>query len=298
MVYIMQRFDYVAPRSLDEAMHVLAQAGDAACCLSGGTDLIAQMREGRRSARLVVDVKHIPDLSQLAFDPARGLTIGAAVPCSQIYSHHGIAASFPGLIDAVALIGGIAIQNRASLGGNICTASPAGDSLPALLAHDATVLLASAQGARKLPLSEFFVGPGKTVLRPDELLVQINLSAPKPGFGAAYLRFTPRNEMDIAVVGVGVSLVLEQGVITQARVALGAVAPTPILAPEAFEALVGRSPSPAVIADAAAAAQRAACPITDMRGTAEQRRHLVGVLTRRAIQRALERAQATYHQQN
>ncbi|MDW8394847.1 MAG: xanthine dehydrogenase family protein subunit M [Anaerolineae bacterium] len=289
----MQAFEYVAPRSLDEATHVLAHVGAEARCLGGGTDLIAQMREGRRSARVVVDIKRIPELDALKFDPIHGLTLGAAVPCSRIHSHGAVAAAFPGLIDAVSLIGGIAIQNRASLGGNICTASPAGDSLPALLVHNAHVLLASAQGTRRLPLSAFFVGPGKTVLRPDELVVQIELPAPPAGFGAAYLRFTPRNEMDIAVVGVGAAVVLENGLITQARVALGAVAPTPILVPEAAEALVGKAPSPEVFADAAAAAQRAAQPITDMRGTAEQRRHLVGVLTRRALQRAVERARVS-----
>lgn len=285
----MQAFSYVRPTSLAEALAVLAREGEGARCLSGGTDLIVQLRERRRFANVVVDVKRIPDLNVLSFDPQTGAIIGAAVPCYRIYSHAALAAAYPGLMDAVKLIGGVAIQGRATLGGNVCTASPAGDSIPALMVHRAVVVIASARGTRPLALEDFFLGPGKTVLQPDELVVSFKLPPPPPGFGAAYLRFTPRNEMDIAVVGVGAAITVREGQIVDARIALGAVAPTPLLAREAAEVLIGKAPSPEAFEEAARAAQALARPITDVRGTAEQRRHLVGVLTRRALMQAAQR---------
>jgi carbon-monoxide dehydrogenase medium subunit len=290
----MQAFSYVAPRTLSEAAAILAQEGDQAKCLSGGTDLIVFLREGRRRARVVVDVKGIPELNQLSYDPREGLTIGAAVPCYRIYSDPQVVANYPGLIDAVVLIGGIAIQGRATLGGNVCTASPAGDSIPALIAHQATCVLASPEGVRHVPLEQFFRGPGQTVLRTGELLVALKLPAPKPRMGAAYLRFTQRNEMDISVTSAGVAVALseDKARFVHARVALGAVAPTPLFVPQAGAALVDQPVSEETVEAAARAAQSAAQPITDMRGTAEQRRHLAYVMTRRALWRAIERARS------
>jgi carbon-monoxide dehydrogenase medium subunit len=290
----MQAFSYVAPRTLSEAAAILAQEGDQAKCLSGGTDLIVFLREGRRRARVVVDVKGIPELNQLSYDLREGLTIGAAVPCYRIYSDPQVVANYPGLIDAVVLIGGIAIQGRATLGGNVCTASPAGDSIPALIAHQATCVLASPEGVRHVPLEQFFRGPGQTVLRTGELLVALKLPAPKPRMGAAYLRFTQRNEMDISVTSAGVAVALseDKARFVHARVALGAVAPTPLFVPQAGAALVDQPVSEETVEAAARAAQSAAQPITDMRGTAEQRRHLAYVMTRRALWRAIERARS------
>ena len=290
----MQAFSYVVPRTLSEAAAILAQEGDQAKCLSGGTDLIVFLREGRRRARVVVDVKGIPELNQLSYDPREGLTIGAAVPCYRIYSDPQVVANYPGLIDAVVLIGGIAIQGRATLGGNVCTASPAGDSIPALIAHQATCVLASPEGVRHVPLEQFFRGPGQTVLRTGELLVALKLPAPKPRMGAAYLRFTQRNEMDISVTSAGVAVALseDKARFVHARVALGAVAPTPLFVPQAGAALVDQPVSEETVEAAARAAQSAAQPITDMRGTAEQRRHLAYVMTRRALWRAIERARS------
>ncbi len=289
----MQAFSYVLAHSIAEATDILAREGNRARCLSGGTDLIVQLREGRRQASVVVDVKGIPELNQLSFDPQHGLIIGASVPCHRIYSDATIAAAYPGLMDAVTLIGGIAIQGRATLGGNVCTASPAGDSIPALIVHRAVAVVASAQGEREVPLEQFFVGPGKTVLQAGDLLVCFKLPPPPAGFGAAYLRFTPRNEMDIAVVGCGVSLVIRDGIVQDARIALGAVAPTPLLVLEAGAALIGKPLSDEHIAAAAEAARAAARPISDMRGSAEQRRHLCAVLTRRAIAKAASRIQSS-----
>jgi CO/xanthine dehydrogenase FAD-binding subunit len=290
----MQAFSYVAPRTLSEAAAILAQEGDQAKCLSGGTDLIVFLREGRRRARVVVDVKGIPELNQLSYDPREGLTIGAAVPCYRICSDPQVVANYPGLIDAVALIGGAAIQGRATLGGNVCTASPAGDSIPALIAHEATCVVASPDGVRYVPIEQFFRGPGQTVLGIGELLVALKLPAPKPRMGAAYLRFTQRNEMDIAVTSAGVAVVLseDKSRFAHARVALGAVAPTPLFVPQAGAALVDQPVSEEAVVAAARAAQAAARPITDMRGTAEQRRHLAYVLTRRALWQAIERARS------
>ncbi len=295
----MQPFDYACAATVDEAVALLARhktdLGGGARVLSGGTDLLVALREGRLAAQLLVDVKRIPELAEMRYDPADGLTLGAAVSCRRIYTDAGVAAAYPGLIDAASLIGGVQVQGRASLGGNLCNASPAADSIPALIAHAATCAIAGPGGQRILAVEEFCIGPGRTVLEPGEFLVALQLPAPRPGFGAAYLRFIPRNEMDIAVVGVGaaVQLAEDRRTVESARVALGAVAPTPLLVAEAGAALAGQPLSLETIGEAAQRAQAAARPITDMRGTAEYRRHLVGVLTRRALMRAFERAKAS-----
>ena len=289
----MRAFDYAAPKSLKEAVALLGQRGDRARVLSGGTDLIVQIREKRRDLDLMVDVKHIPELLDIRYDATAGLTLGASVPCNRIYEHPVVSRAYPGLVDAAFLIGGIQIQNRASLGGNLCNASPAADSIPALIVHRAICVIAGPKGERELPVERFCVAPGRNALQAGELLVSFRIPSPPPRFGANYLRFIPRNEMDIAVVGCGVSLSLEvdRKTVAGARVSLGAVAPTPLLVEEASAVLSGRPFSPEIVDKAAAAAQAAARPISDMRGTAEYRRHLVGVLTRRALLKAFERAQ-------
>lgn len=287
----MHPFDYVAPKSLPETVALLQQWGGKARILSGGTDLITQVREDRRELDLMIDAKNVPELVEIAYSPAAGLTLGAAVTCQQIYNNAAVAKAFPGLIDAAELIGGIQIQNRASLGGNLCNSSPAADSIPALIAHRALCRIAGPGGAREVPVESFCTGPGKNVLRPDELLVAFHIPTPPANFGGAYLRFIPRNEMDIAVVGCGVSVELsaDHKTFTQARIALGAVAPTPLLVDNAA-GLIGQAVSDEAMEKAAAVAQAAARPITDMRGTAEYRRHLVGVLVRRTLRKALTRA--------
>jgi CO/xanthine dehydrogenase FAD-binding subunit len=291
----LQALDYAAPRSVDEAAALLSQHGDQARVLAGGTDIIVQVREGRRSVALLVDIKSIPEVNQLSYTPDQGLIIGAAVPCYQIYGHADIAAAYPGLIDAVSLVGGIQIQGRASIGGNLCNASPAADTIPALIVHNAVCVVAGPQGRqgrREVPVEQFCTGPGRTVLQNNEFLVALRFPAPQANSGAAYLRFIPRNEMDIAVVGTGASVVLsaDQASFASARVALGAVAPTPLLVDAAGAAVAGKPVSDETIQRAAEAAQAAARPIDDMRGTAQYRRHLVGVLTRRALRGAIQRA--------
>jgi carbon-monoxide dehydrogenase medium subunit len=214
------------------------------------------------------------------------------VPCYLIYGHAEIAAAYPGLIDAVSLVGGIQIQGRATIGGNLCNASPAADTIPALIVHSVTCVIAGPQGSREVPVEEFCTGPGRTVLQSDELLVSLRFPAPQANSGAAYLRFIPRNEMDIAVVGVGAAVVLnaDHAAFVSGRVALGAVAATPLFVEGAGAALAGKPVSDETIQQAAEAAQAVARPIDDMRGTAQYRRHLVGVLTRRALRGAIQRA--------
>jgi carbon-monoxide dehydrogenase medium subunit len=288
----LKAFDYIAPKTLNEAIARLAEYGDRARILAGGTDILVQLREGKKSADLVIDIKNIPELNAVELSPQHGLLIGAAVPCYRIYEDTEIEISFPGVFDAAVLIGGIQIQARASLGGNLCNASPAADSIPALIVHRATCIVAGPSGWREIPVEKFCTGPGRTVLERGELLVSLRLPPPEPRSGAAYLRFIPRNEMDIAVVGAGVSVTLDAGRsrCIAARVALAAVAPTPLFVPTAGEALVDGVISDALVDKAASLAQQAVRPISDMRGDADYRRHLVDVLTKRALHRAIERA--------
>jgi CO/xanthine dehydrogenase FAD-binding subunit len=287
----MKAFDYSAPTTVAEAVTLLADKGDRARALAGGTDVIVQVREGRRDLDLLVDVKHIPELNELSYDSANGLRFGAALPCYRLCEHAGVARAYPGLIEAAGLIGGTQIQSRASVGGNLCNASPAADTIPALIAAGAICVIAGPQGQRELPVEAFCTAPGRTALGRGEILVSLRLPQPLPHTGSAYLRFIPRNEMDIAVVGVGVSLTLNDSKTSciAARIALAAVAPTPLFVGEAGAALVGRPPLPADIDKAAELTRAAARPIGDMRGDADYRRHLVGVLTKRALTTALQR---------
>jgi carbon-monoxide dehydrogenase medium subunit len=285
-----KEIDYAAPASLTEAASLLARNGARA--LAGGTDIIVQVRENRRDLDLLVDLKNVPELNTLSFDVKEGLVLGAAVPCYRVAEHPEVRRRYPGLVDGVSLIGGVQIQSRASVGGNLCNASPAADAIPALIALGASAVIADPKGTRKtIPVEKFCTGPGRTVLGPGELLVQLQVPTPPPSSSSAYLRFIPRNEMDIAVVGAGVALVLDsRKTCVSARIALGAVAPTPLLVPEAGDALAGSPLAEADIERAAALARAAARPISDMRGSADYRRHLVGVLVKRALRIALQRA--------
>ncbi len=287
----MQDFDFLAVNTVDEVLTLLSN-GRQVRLLSGGTDILVQLREGRKQADLVVDIKNIAEVSELAFDPQSGLRIGAALSCAHFVADPRAAALYPGLVDAVGLIGGTQIQNRASIGGNLCNASPAADTIPALIVHRARCIIAGPQGRRELPVDSFCTAPGRNVLAPGEFLVAIHVPPPLEHSGAAYLRFIPRNEMDIAVVGAGAAVVLDETRthFVAARIALGAVAPTPLFVEEAGQALVGREISAESMFDAARIAQAAARPISDMRGTAEQRRHLSLVLVKRALTIAVERA--------
>jgi len=291
----MPTFDYIAPKNIEEAILLLASHNGDARVLCGGTDLTVQLREGRRQTGLVVDVKNIPDLTQVTYDE-NGLRIGAATSCHDICSDPFVQKYYQGLIDGIHLIGGVQIQNRASVGGNLCNASPAADSIPALIVHHAICYIAGQGGERTLPVEEFCVAPGKNALQAGELLTSIHVPAPQKNFGASYLRFIPRNEMDIAVVGAGASVLLDDDGkrFAAVRIALGAVAPTPLLASSAGDFLSGKDLTRANVKEAARMAQAIAKPITDLRGTAEHRKHLVAVLVERALDKAIERAGGHY----
>lgn len=288
----MKDFSYAAAGSVDEAVSLLAASGEGARALAGGTDMIVQLREGTREADLVVDVKKIPELMRLEYDRARGLRLGAAVPCYKIYEHAEISDDYAGLADAAHIIGGRQIQSRASIGGNLCNASPAADSIPALIAYRAVCHIAGPGGTRSLPVHEFCKAPGRNRLERGELLVSLELPPRPQHAGGAYLRFIPRNEMDIAVVGVGAWARLDESgkQIEDARIALGAVAPTPLLAEQASRSLVGQAATTENFRRAGELAKTIASPISDRRGSAEYRDHLIGVLVERTLAIAVERA--------
>ncbi len=288
----MEWIDFEAPNTLSEAVSILASKGDRARVIAGGTDLLVQLRGGRRSVDVVVDIKGIPELNELSYDSQNGLTLGAAVPCYRIYQDEEIAAAYPGLMDAATLIGGIQIQGRASIGGNLCNSAPSGDSIPPVIVLGGMCNIAGPNGTRQVSSEDFCTGPGRNVLQDNELLVSISIPAPQAHSGANYLRFIPRNEMDIAVAGVGSSVVLDASGqnFVSARIALASVAPIPVLCTDAANSLAGKPVSDEAIQEASDKAIEASSPISDMRGTIRQRRHLVGVLTRRTLNNAVQRA--------
>ena len=287
----MKNFQYLAPDKLHEAAQLMAAHAGAAQLLAGGTDLLIFMRNGRKSPEVVIDAKKIPELTRLRLDADR-LTIGAAVSCRTVWENKEISARFPALADAATLIGGIQVQGRATFGGNLCNAAPSADTVPPVIVYGATAHILSARGERDLPVEEICTGPGQTSLAPDEILVSLSIPAPPANSGAAFLRFIPRNEMDIAVANAAACVELDEAGATfkTARIAIGAVAPTPLFVAAAGAALNGRPVNDDTIADAAHIARDAASPINDMRGTVEHRLQLVEVLTSRALRQAIDRA--------
>ncbi|MFL2651097.1 MAG: FAD binding domain-containing protein [Anaerolineales bacterium] len=288
----MKTFAYEAPVTIDQTITLMSQTSGQTLLLAGGTDLLVQLRASNKDVDLVIDVKGIPELNQVIYDEFSGLVIGAAAPCSQIYESSPILENFPAIIDAATIIGGKAIQNRASFGGNLCNASPSGDAIGAMMSLGAICNVVGVEGARNIPIEEFCIAPGKNVLAEGEMLISIQIPCPKPNSGSNYQRFTPRAEMDIAVAGVGASIELNSDLdrILSARIALIAVAPTPVLATEASESLIGQKPSRSIFENAASVAKETISPITDVRGSAAQRKHLIGVLTRRCLDIAVNRA--------
>ena len=255
-----------------------------------------QLRSKRFETERVIDIKHVSELNELSFGNRKGLIIGAGVPCWRIYNDAEVVDRYPGLIDSASIIGGIQIQGRATLGGNLCNASPSADTTPSLIAHSAVCHIVGPEGKRSMPVEDFCVAPGKNALNPGELLVSLQVPANKKNQGAHYQRFIPRNEMDIAVVGVGswVELANRGKEFKKARIALASVGPTPIFASAASEALVGQAVSDEAIAAAGEAAQSVARPISDMRGPAEFRTHLIGVLVKRTLEGAVARAKGHF----
>jgi carbon-monoxide dehydrogenase medium subunit len=281
---------YAAPRSVEEAVRALAGASGLAKVMSGGTDLLVQLRSGRAKPALIVDTKKIPGISGIRAEQG-GFVIGAATPGAEIGECEALRRAWPGLVEAANLIGSTQVQGRASLAGNLCNASPAADSVPALIAARATCVVAGPNGQREAPVETIATGPGRTSLAKDELIVAFRLPPRASRSADAYLRFIPRTEMDIAVVGAAVNVTLDAGgTCTAARVVLGAVAPTAVLVNDAATALVGRKLDDAALAALDTAARAACKPIDDKRGTIAYRTKVAGVMARRAAAIAFARA--------
>lgn len=278
----MKPLAYECPTTIEEAVAALGR-GDARA-LAGGTDLIVQIREGRKSVGRVVDLKRIPELTRITQQPDGGFRIGAAANFNAIAAHAALTAAYPSVPNSGRLVGSLQVQNRAGLGGNICNASPSADAVPVVISLDARAEIAGPKGRREEPVEALFAGPGRNTLAPDEILISILLPPVKPRSASCYLRFTPRREMDIAIAGAGVAIALSaNGTIEDARITLAAVAPVPLRSPMAEKALKGEKPSPALFTNAGRIAAREAKPIGDTRGSADYRRELVAVLTQRAL---------------
>jgi carbon-monoxide dehydrogenase medium subunit len=282
--------EYTAPETVKAAVALLAKAKGSAYVLAGGSDLLVRMKGGFIEPDLVVDIKRIKAMREIK-KTATGFSIGAAVPCAALGENKALAKAWPGVVEAANLIGSKQIQGRCTITGNLCNAGPAADSVPALVAAGAKAVIQGPKGKRVVPVEQVPVGPGKTSLKKGELVESIQLPARKPRSGDAYLRFIPRSEMDIAVVSAGVNLSLDaKGVVTDARVSLGAVAPTVLLVPAAAKALIGSKLDDDALEKLGAAASAACRPIDDKRGTIEFRTKVAAVLAKRAAKIAYARA--------
>jgi CO/xanthine dehydrogenase FAD-binding subunit len=284
-----RRFELALPRNVDEVVRVLSDRGPDAKLLAGGTDLLPQMKNGLLKPACVVDLSGVERVRILEADP-RGLHVGAAVSARALERDATTQRTYTSLAESGALVGSVQIRNLATLGGNLCNAAPSADMAPPLLALDAEAVIAGPKGERRMPIADFFTGVRRTVLAPDEILLELVVPTPGPRSGGQYLRHTPRRELDIAVVGVASQLTLSDGVCSKARIALAAVAPVPLRARAAEQALEGKPVTAEAIERAAELAVGVAKPISDQRGSADYRRHLVRVLTRRTLRTALTRA--------
>lgn len=285
----MRLFEFAAPKSLEEAYKILSRADADVRALAGGTDLIDQVHQGRRKPSIVMDIKGIPEMKRLAFD-REGLHIGAGASCTDIYNFPPVKKNYISIAESAALVGSVQIQNRAGIGGNICNAAPSADTAPSLIVHNARVVIAGPKGQRVLPIEQFFLGPGQNAMAKDEILLGIVVPPPPTSSASHYLRFIPREEMDIAVAGVASMVVIDpkSKVCKTARIALASVAPTPVRAKDAEAVLEGHVINEALIREAGEKAINAAKPITDVRGSIEYRKELVKVLTRRTLTKCLE----------
>ena len=279
----MRRFEYFEPKTLGEAASLLARYAGRAQPLAGGTDLLVELKEQLRRADCVINIKKIPGIEGLSFDARQGLRIGALATAREVEISPVVLEKYASLAQAARELGSIQVRNRATIVGNVCRASPSADALPPLIADGAQVVIHGGNGKRQVALEDFFTGPGKTLLKPDELVIELRIPPPAPRTGKVYLKHGRRKAMELATVGVAVSLSEED-----IRIVLGAVAPTPIRARRAEELLRGKTLNDALIDKAAAAAASEARPISNVRASAEYRREMVGVLTRRAIRMAMD----------
>jgi carbon-monoxide dehydrogenase medium subunit len=292
----LKTFEYFAPESLPEALSLLQERGEEGRALAGGTDLVVQVNEGGKipTPSYLVSLRRLPELRGIDFSERDGLRIGATVTMTEAAESAPVRERYRALADGAEVVGSIQTMNMATIGGNVCNAAPSADTAPPLLTYEAVAIIAGPKGERDVPIEEFWLGPNQTTLQQGELLRELRLPAPAANTGGVYVRQTPRKQMDIAVVGVAVLLTLGQGDrIERARIALGAVAPTPIRARKAEAALEGKEASEALFAQAAETATSEASPIGDVRGSAEFRRHLVRVTVERCLQEAAQRARAS-----
>jgi aerobic carbon-monoxide dehydrogenase medium subunit len=281
---------YETPSTAKEAVTLMAKEKGTAFILAGGTDLLVKMKAGILEPDLVVDIKRIKGMNEIK-KTASGFSIGAAVACAALTENIALTKAWPGVVEAANLIGSKQVQGRCTMSGNLCNASPAADSVPALVAAGAKVVIAGPKGNRKLAVEDVPAGVGRTNLKKGEIITSIELPKQLAKSGDAYLRFIPRTEMDIAVVSVGINLTIDgKGVVTKARVALGAVATTVLLVKEAANAIIGTKLDDAAKEKLAAACSAACKPINDKRGTIEFRTEVAGVLARRAAETAYARA--------
>ena len=280
---------YETPGTTKEAVALLAQEKGLSHVLAGGTDLLVRMKTGAVEPDLVVDIKRIPAMNEISAND-KGFKIGAAVSGARLGAHKALCKAWPGVVEATNVIGSDQIQSRATMVGNLCNASPAADAVPAMIAAGAKVSIVGKNGKRTVAVEKIITGPGRTSLEDGEVIEAVSLPKPAKRTGDAYLRFTPRTEMDIAVVGVGISMTIERGVVKKARVCLGAVAPTPVLVPKAAKAIVGTKLDDAALEALAAACSAACNPIDDKRGSASYRVRVAGVMAKRAAKIAYQRA--------
>ena len=288
----MKYIDYERPINLKAALEILQNNGETTKILAGGTDILTKLRIRRELPDLLLDSKEIPELNELSYNPNSGLIVGGAVPLYKLYDHADVKEYYQSIVDSTKIIGGIPIQGRATLGGNLCNAAPSADAIPPLIVLGATASIHSLNGSREVSIREFCTGPGSTILKNNEIVVSINIPAPKQNSGAHYMRFIPRNEMDIAVVGVGTSVKLSDdgSKFEDAQVSLASVAPTPLHVTSITDYLSGKEINDENIEKAGELAKDASKPISDMRGTAEYRQHLCTVLTKRSLKQSIERA--------
>jgi aerobic carbon-monoxide dehydrogenase medium subunit len=290
----MARFDYLEPHTLKQAISLLQRHGDQARIVAGSTDFLVRWRQGSWRPQYVVNIQHIPGLNRISYSPRNGLRLGALVTVQTLETHPVVREKYPALATGATSFAGVQVRNLATVGGNICNASPAGDTLPALLAFDAQCRIVGPDGERWVSLDQFFVGPGRTTLQPGEILTELQLPPPLPNSGSLYIKHSPRGAMDIAAIGVASAVSLEDGgrVCRDVKIALGAVAPTPIRAYSAEDMLRGQTITPGLIEAAAQEAQNRATPIDDVRATAMYRKTIVGVLAQRTLERAVDMARA------
>jgi carbon-monoxide dehydrogenase medium subunit len=288
-----KNFEYLAPSTLDEAVAILKDRSGDARPIAGGTDIVVQMKEAATRfphPAALVDLSRISEIKAIEYDAKNGLRIGAGATMTDIAANDAIQRNYTALAEGAGVVGSLQTMNMATIGGNVCNAAPSAETAPALLAFEAQAIIVGPTGRRHVPIADFFKGPGRTALSPDEILAELQLPAPPPGTGSAYQRHTPRKQMDIAVVGVAAVLTIDNGAISDVRLALGAVAPTPLSAPAAEASTKGKTPSDETFAEAARIAVGECSPISDIRGSADFRRHLVRVMTERMLRTATSRA--------